>query len=102
MKLKDRWKKLPIWGKGLFIGMIFGLFKVPFFVLFGEKLGLPVIVYTIFSKVPDEALCNLLRLGIGESCGFFVIFYGFIYNPIFYGIIGGIIGFLYALFKNEK
>ena len=98
MKIKKLWNQFPLWLKGLSIGLILGLIKIPFFIIFGEILSSKLVYF--LGKIPDELLCNLFSLGIGEKCGFFVLFYGFIYNPIFYGIMGGIIGLLCQKLKK--
>jgi len=94
MGFKKWWKGLEYWKKGVYIGALLGLIKIPLFVTFGERL--PISVHYLFSKIPDEMICNLFKINEGESCGFFVLIYGFIYNPIFYAVIGGLLGFIYT------
>ena len=90
---KKVWRNLPYLVKGGVMGGVgIGILKIPFFILFGDMLPAKLVYF--LGKMPDELLCNLFNLGIGEKCGFFVLFYGFIYNPIFYGLIGIIVGLL--------
>ncbi|MBI2102173.1 hypothetical protein HYT53_06195 [Candidatus Woesearchaeota archaeon] len=94
------WKKLKYWQKGGVIGLIIGLVKIPFFVLMGESM--PSIFVYYAGLIPDQMLCNFLNLGSGESCGWFALIYGFIYNPIFFGMIGMILGLCYSLIKKKS
>ena len=98
-KIKEWWREQSSLKKGTFIGLFIGFLKIPFFLLFGEYT--PMVVNNIFSKIPDETLCNWLGKGIGESCGFFVLYYGMVYNPIFYGLIGGLVGFAIGLYHGK-
>ncbi|MBI1935064.1 hypothetical protein HYS31_01360 [Candidatus Woesearchaeota archaeon] len=98
MSFEGWWKNLSYWKKGIFIGIIIGLLKVPFFAIFG--IYLPEIVFKFF-EIPDKQICNLFNIGGTESCGFFFLFYGWIYNPIFYAIIGAILGLLYKLIRKK-
>ncbi len=93
------WKKLKYWQRGIIIGLIVGLLKLPFFMVFGEYI--PPIGYTIF-QIPDQQICNMLHFSDGEPCGFFVFFYGWIYNPPFYAIIGAIGGLFIGIIKNHQ
>ncbi len=97
---KEKQNRKKYWKNGLIIGVIVGLVKIPFFVIFGRIL--PDFIGSLFYKIPDETLCYLLNILEGEPCGFFVLIYGFIYNPIFYGLIGIIIGSICGLFKENE
>ena len=99
MKLKEWWKRLEYWKKGGIIGILFGLLKLPFFLLSGEIL--PNFIYTLLTKIPDEFICNLFKFRLGEECGFFSLYYGWLYNPIFYGITFFIMGFLWGKIKKN-
>ena len=94
MSFKGWWKNLALWKKGGLIGFLIGILKVPIFVLIGEYL--PNIIINIFS-IPDIFICNMFKFGLGERCGFFVITYGLIYNPLFYMLLGIFVAFVYNL-----
>ena len=93
MSLKDWWNKSKYWKRGMLIGFFFGIIKGPLFANLGEFL--PEFIGNLFFKVPDEVLCSLFNINDGEPCGFFSFIYGFIYNPIFYGIIGILLASIY-------
>lgn len=97
-KIIKWWRKLSYWKKGAFIGALLGLLKVPFFAMFG--IYIPEIILKFF-EIPDIQICNLFNISGTESCGFFFLFYGWTYNPIFYAIIGGFIGFIYAKLRKK-
>lgn len=99
MGFREWWDKLSYWKKGALIGAILGSIKIPLFVSFGEDI--PEFIGNLLFKIPDELICNLLNLSEGEPCGFFVFFYGFVYNPIFYALIGSLVGYLYYKLRKK-
>ncbi|HLC50735.1 MAG TPA: hypothetical protein VJI97_04900 [Candidatus Nanoarchaeia archaeon] len=98
MNFKKWWRSLAYWRKGIFIGIVIGLLKVPFFAIFG--IHFPEFIIKFF-EVPDKQICNFLGISDGEPCGFFFLYYGVLYNPIFYAIIGGLMGFLYNKVRKK-
>lgn len=93
------WKELSYWKKGIYIGLVVGFLKMPFLLFFGEYI--PDRIGSLITKIPDEMLCNFFDLGIGEKCGWFFLFFGFLYNPIFFGIIGGVLGLTHKKSKGK-
>ena len=93
MDFRKWWKSRKSWVKGVLIGGLFGLLKIPFFAIFGEYIAENILKLFEF---PDIYICKLFDISGTESCGFFALFYGFTYNSIFYGIVGGLIAFLIA------
>lgn len=100
MGFREWWRKKEYWKRGAYIGALLGFVKIPFLVLYGESLT--KISNNLFVKLPEEIICGLFNLGFGERCGYFALLYGFIYNPIFYGVIGIILGLVYDQFKKRK
>jgi len=99
MSFKTWWGKQSYWKKGLFIGIIIGLLKVPFFAAFG--IYIPETILRFF-EIPDKQICDLFGINDGEPCGFFFLHYGAIYNPIFYAMLGAGIGLICdKLRKNQ-
>lgn len=99
VKIINWWNRLSYLKKGMYIGGLIGLLKIPFFMIFGESLSESIFR---FAEIPDRQICNFLNFADGEPCGFFVFYYGWIYNTIFYAIIGILTGFVIQYFKNEK
>ena len=97
-KIKEWWKNMSYRNKGIFMGVTFGLIKMPFFAVFGIHISESILK---FFEFPDIYICKLFDISGTESCGFFALIYGFIYNPIFYGIIGGLLGYLIAKLRKK-
>lgn len=91
------WKRLDDFiRKGLFVGIAIGLIKAPLLIVFGEKI--PESIGRLI-VLPDEMICKVISILEPEQCGFLLIIYGMIYNPIIYGLLGGLIGSLYRYFN---
>ena len=89
---------------GASIGFIFGFLKVILSAIILDSLPafIAKMIELIFWKFPDEFLCWLFGYGTGEGCGYFALYYGFIYNTIFYCVIGAFCGYLADRWKVKK
>lgn len=100
MSFREWWKKLDYWKKGGIIGFIFGLF-----IYFINYVTSGSIKYNslldniieIFSIITLNPIC--LPFGLSDDCFFLLFFVGWILIPIFYAIIGIVIGLIYGKTK---
>lgn len=99
MGFREWWGKSEYLRIGGYTGLAIGFLKLPFFFIFGENLPGQFVYYA--GIIPDEVLCRLFNLGYGESCGFFFLYFGFIYNPLFYGMICALLGFFYNQLRRK-
>jgi hypothetical protein len=97
---KYKWSKLSAWQKGGLVGVIFGLLENLLFLIFGDNILGFWADFT--SEIIGNPICDLLNMDIGEECGWFFFFWGFIIFPVIYGIIGMLIGLFISKVKPKK
>ncbi|MFZ5955588.1 MAG: hypothetical protein ACOYT4_04115 [Nanoarchaeota archaeon] len=92
------WKNLPAWLKGGIIGAII-IFIVNLISLFIIKLGYSMQLF-FFIDYPALFLSDIFNLGIIFQ-GWQAYLILFIFLPLFYFIIGTIIGWIVGKFKSK-
>lgn len=87
-----RWQSLAPQWKGLCIGTFLGFIKMFFISSYS---------FEFLFRFPDQILCHVLALEAGDTCAFFILFGGFVYNPLFFGLIGLLLGLLIYSLKAK-
>ena len=98
MRIKTFFKRNKSIILGLIIGGFLGVLQNPIILVLEDT---NFFLLHLIDKEFDY-ICNLFNKGIGEPCGWFMLFWGFIIFPLVYGIIGGLIGFIVRIFKRWK
>lgn len=90
------WNKLKYWQKGLRIGILFGFLLGVVMYLLMAKLSI-IGFALLYPHISIFCTSNITPL-----CAFIVGTMGWLIFPIFYGIIGAIIGLIVEKVKNQK
>ena len=92
------WKKLKYWQKGGVIGILFGfLVGLIMFLLLANlyRLGFALLILHMFIFCTHTPYSS-------DQCAFLVGVLGWLIFPIFYGIVGVIIGFIIGKIKKNN
>ncbi|MBI2667419.1 hypothetical protein HYX17_01465 [Candidatus Woesearchaeota archaeon] len=90
MKLKEYWKRLKGWQKGGLVGLLIGLFYIPF----GLGLGSDSSLWNFLFELYLISFCGVLSIPQGESCAMLSLISSLIVIPLISIFLGTLIGLL--------
>jgi hypothetical protein len=82
--------------KGFIIGGIIGLFH-SFWIFLIQNTE--IILLKLIDK-EYQLFCKIFQLNIGEQCGFYYATYGTFLFILLYGVLGGLIGFVFQKLRK--
>ena len=98
MGFRKWWKKKRLWVKGGFFGLILGF--VIYLLTFNSSAQ-TVWYNKIIGYLGYYSICLIFNAEVGEDCGWGFILIGWVVLPIFYGIIGFLIGLIINKIREQ-